>query len=305
MRIVIPGGSGFLGRALSRRLAKDGHTVVVLTRDALAPREPGFVRYASWTPDGTAGAWAREFDGADAVINMAGAGIADKRWTSARKQVLRQSRVLSTRSVVAAIRAMSVKPAVLIQGSGAGYYGSFDIGPTLDESSPPGSDFLGVLCVAWEAEAQPAAAVGVRVVFARTSPVLARGEGALAKMVPPFKLFVGGPLGTGRQIMAWIHIDDWVAMTVWALNNAEVAGPVNFTAPHPVSNAEFSQSLGRALGRPSWLAVPAPALRLLVGEMADAALLRGARVVPTRALTLGYKFKYERIDEAMRAAIDG
>ncbi|HXT70503.1 MAG TPA: TIGR01777 family oxidoreductase [Vicinamibacterales bacterium] len=303
MRIVIAGGTGFLGSALSRRLAKDGHTVVVLTRDSLAPREPGLVRYASWTPDGNAGAWARELDGADAIVNLAGAGIADKRWSASRKQLLRQSRILSTRSLVNAIRVMTKRPTVMIQGSAEGYYGAFETGPTIDESFPPGSDFLANLCAAWEAEAQPVAALGVRLVLARTSVVLSRNGGALKKMIPPFKAFVGGPLGTGKQFFSWIHLDDWVGLNAWAIGNPEASGPINFTAPGPVTNGEFSHALARALGRPCWLPVPPFALRIIVGEMAGAALLLGHRILPTRAITLGYKFQYERIDEAMAAAV--
>jgi uncharacterized protein (TIGR01777 family) len=304
MRIVIAGGSGFLGSALSTRLAKDGHTIVVLSRDGGAAGASDGVRYARWTPHGEAGSWSKELDGADAVVNLAGAGIADKRWSESRKRVLLQSRLLSTRSLVNAVRSLSPRPGVLIQASGEGYYGSFpDDGPTLDESSPPGSDFLAGLCVAWEREAEPVARLGVRLVIARTTVVLSKDGGALPKMIPPFKMFIGGPLGSGRQIMSWIHIDDWVGMMEWAIGNSAVSGPINLSSPNAVTSAEFSRALGRALYRPSWIPVPGFALRLIVGEMADEALLRGHRVVPARALQLGYKFRYERIDEAMVAAM--
>ena len=209
MRVVIAGGSGFLGRALSSRLAKDGHAVVVLTRDGLAPRSPGLVRYAEWTPNGESGAWARELDGADAIVNLAGAGIADKRWTAARKRVLRDSRILSTRSLVQAVRAFSRRPSTFLQQSAEGYYGAFDAGPDLDESSPAGRDFLARLCADWEAEAQPVAVRGCRLAVLRSAVVLARDAGALPKMVLPFRFFAGGPLGSGRQWLSWIHIDDW------------------------------------------------------------------------------------------------
>lgn len=302
MRIVIAGGSGFLGSALSRRLATAGHSVVVLTRDGLAPRAPGLVRYAAWTPDGETGTWARELDGADAVVNLAGASLAGKRWTASRKRVLRDSRILSTRSLVRAIHSVSGPPTAFIQGSALGFYGAFENGPTLDERSPAGSDFLATLCVEWEAEARPLEAAG-RVVYLRTGLALSKHGGALAKMITPFRMFVGGPVGSGRHYMPWIHLDDWVGVTMWALESASVSGPINGTAPNPVRNAEFAQALGRALHRPSWFAVPPPMLRLLFGEMTDAMLLRGACVVPTRALELGYVFRYERIDEAMRAAV--
>ena len=301
MRIIIAGGSGFLGQALSTRLAQDGHAIVILTRDALEARAPGLVRYAGWTPNGETGLWAHELDGADAVVNLAGANIADKRWTRARKRVLRNSRVLSTRSLVAAVRAASRRPGVFLQGSAAGFYGAFDNGPELDESSPPGSDFLSRLTVEWEAEAQPASAVGCRLVYLRTGVVLSTAGGAMPKMAPPFKAFVGGPLGSGRQYLSWIHLDDYVGMASWTLGNPAVSGAINLTAPHPATNAEFSRALGRALHRPSFFHVPGFVLRLIVGEMADDTLLRGQRVLPKRARELGYRFMYEDIAPALQS----
>lgn len=307
MRIVIAGGSGFLGSVLSQRLAGDGHSVVVLTRGGRTDEPPsagdGLIRYSSWKPDGSVGIWSDELYGADALINLAGAGIADKRWSESRKKLLRDSRILSTRSLVNALRTLNRRPPVMIQGSAEGYYGSFETGPVLDERAPAGTDFLGKLCVEWEAEARPVTELGVRLVYARTSVVLSKDGGALEKMMPPFKMFVGGPLGSGRQYLSWIHIDDWVGLMVWALGCLEATGPINYAAPDPVTNAEFSRALGRALGRPSWLPVPGFALKIIVGEMAEPALLLGHRVFPARALELGYKFKYPKIDEAMRAAV--
>src|SRR5262245_57789560 len=273
MRIVIAGGSGFLGTALSARLAKDGHAVVTLTRNATEARSPGLVRYAEWTPNGDTGPWAREIDGADAVINLAGAGLADKRWTAARKRVLRDSRVNSARSLLGAMRAASRAPSVFMQASGVGYYGAFIDGPELDETASPGDDFLASLCVAWEAEAQPATAMGCRVIWLRSAVVLSLHGGALPKMLLPFRLLVGGPLGSGSQYLTWIHLDDWTGMVTWALNNPSVAGPLNVSAPHPVTNADFSAAVGRAIHRPHWIAVPPLALRLVVAEMASIPLL--------------------------------
>ena len=304
MRIVITGGSGFLGSSLSTRLAKDGHAIVVLTRDNAGSRTSGGIRYAHWTPNGEAGSWAQEIEGAGAIVNLAGASIAGKRWSADRKQILERSRILSTRSLVNAVQACSRRPGVLIQQSAKDYYNSFpEDGPTLDESSPPGSDFLARLCVAWEREAEPVTRLGVRLVIARTTLVLSKEGGALPRMIPPFKMFVGGPLGSGRQIMSWIHLDDWTGMVAWAIQNPAVTGPINLSSPHAVTNAEFSRALGRALSRPSWIPVPGFVLRLIVGEMADEALLRGQRVMPARAMQLGYKFLHEQIDDAMKAAV--
>lgn len=303
MKIVIAGGSGFLGRALTARLATDGHQVIVLSRGKPGLTEPSGVCFVDWSPNGKTGGWANAIHGADAVINLAGAGIADKRWNAARKQLLRDSRVLSTRSLVDALRVDAGRPSVFIQGSAVGYYGAFDDGPELTESSPPGSDFLGQMCVAWEREADPLTELGCRVVVLRTGIVLSRSGGALAKMLLPFRLFAGGPLGSGRQVMSWIHLDDWIAMVIWALEHASISGPINATAPNPVTNAEFSRAIGRAIHRPSWAPVPGFMLQLIVGEFANDGLMRGQRVQPARALALGYKFRYERIDDAMRAAV--
>jgi uncharacterized protein len=312
MRIVIAGGSGFLGSALSHRFRRARHDVVVLTRDGDSSRHKGSrdaesraVRYAHWTPNGETGDWAKEVDGADAVVNLAGAGIADKRWSAARKRLLWNSRILSTKSLVGALRAVAQRPAVLIQGSAAGYYGAFENGPKIDESSPPGSDFLAQLCVAWEAEALPAESLGCRLVLTRSSVVLSRDGGALPRMMLPFTLFAGGPLGSGRQVMSWIHIDDWVEMMFWAIEKSSVAGPINVTAPEPVTNLDFSRALGRAMHRPSWLPVPGFALRWIVGEMANDALLLGHRILPKRAQELGYVFRHPGVDGALASAVRG
>jgi uncharacterized protein (TIGR01777 family) len=246
----------------------------------------------------------RELDGADGVVNLAGAGIADKRWSAPRKQQLRQSRTDSTRALVEAIGAATRRPAVFLSGSAIGFYGPQpEDGPSLDESAPPGSDFLSTLAVDWETEAQAAAALGCRVVILRTGVVLARDGGALQKLIPPFTLFGGGPLGSGRQVLSWIHRTDWIELVVWLLRREEAVGVFNATAPQPVTNAEFSTALGKALGRPSWLPVPAFALKAIVGEMAGPALLSGQRVIPKHALVEGFTFQYSDIQSAMNAAL--
>ena len=303
MRIVIAGGSGFLGRPLAERLAASGHQVVVLTRKSTSPHSPS-VRSVTWDPDGDAdGEWALEIDGAGAIVNLAGAGIADKRWTDERKVELKESRVLSTRSLVSAVRQAKSRPGVFIQGSAVGYYGTQAGSQELDESYPPGSDFLGELAVLWEATAHPVTALGCRLVVARSGVVLARDGGALKKLALPFKLFAGGPIASGRQYVSWIHRDDWIDLVLWALTTPTVSDAVNASAPSPVTNAEFSTAIGHALMRPSWLPVPGFALRLLVGQMAGPMLIEGQRVIPTRTQALGFRFKYPTIDEAAKQAL--
>lgn len=302
MKIVIAGGSGFLGQPLAHDLLAKGHEVVVLTRGT--SRVADGIRYVAWEASGEPGAWGSVIDGADAVVNLAGAGIADRRWSAARKQVLRGSRVDATRALVAAMRSASVRPQVFLTGSAIGFYGPQpEDGPALDESAPPGSDFLSTLAVDWEAEAHPASALGCRVIIIRTGVVLAREGGALQKLIPPFRFFVGGPIGSGRQVMSWIHRTDWVELVVWLLRHEQAAGVYNATAPEPATNAEFSRALGAALGRPSWLPVPGFALKLIVGEMAGPALLAGQRVVPRRALDAGFTFQFPEITAAMRDAV--
>jgi len=308
MKIVIAGGSGFLGRALSARLEADAHDVVVLTRRAVAGS--GRIRYVTWQPDGTApppdagqpAGWAREVENADAIVNLAGEGIADRRWTTSRKRALLDSRVHSTRSLIAAIRAASERPQTFVQASGVGYYGVAG-DDVLDESSPPGSDFLAGLCMNWEAEARAVEALGCRLTIIRNGVVLARHGGALKRMLPPFMLFVGGPIADGRQYFSWIALDDWTGLVAWVLTTTTVSGALNGAAPEPVTNAQFSKALGRAVHRPSWLTVPGFALRLLVGELADYGLITGQRVVPKRAQSLGFEFKYPGIDAALVEAV--
>jgi uncharacterized protein (TIGR01777 family) len=300
MKIVLAGGSGFLGTALSSQLIAGGHEVVVLTRkaglatDNLRRTSPAFV---TWTPDGQTGAWAKDLAGAGAVVNLAGESIAARRWSPAQKERLRQSRLLATRSLTAAIRALQTPPPVFVSGSAVGYYG--DRGEeTITEASAPGTDFLAKLCTEWEAAAAEAAAV-TRVAFVRTGIVLDRREGALAKMLLPFQLFAGGPLGSGRQYMPWIHKEDWARLVASIIQNDGARGAVNATAPAPVTNAEFSRALGHALKRPSFMPAPAFALRLALGEMADALLLSGQRALPARAADLGFAFKFNNVSEAL------
>jgi uncharacterized protein (TIGR01777 family) len=293
MKVVIAGGSGFLGTALVERLKADRHEVRVLSR---RPRGPHDI---AWTPDGTAGAWASALDDADAVVNLAGESIASGRWTTARKARIRDSRLQATRSLVAAMQRAARPPSVFISGSAVGYYGPRGEEP-VTEHTPPGDDFLATVCRDWEAEARRAADF-TRLVLLRTGIVLAREGGALPPMALPFKLFAGGPVGSGRQYQPWIHRDDWVTMTAWSLRTAAVMGPLNVTAPNPVTNREFAQTLGRVLGRPAFMPAPAIAMKLVLGEMAEALLLTGARVIPAQAQASGFHFQFPTLEPALRA----
>jgi uncharacterized protein (TIGR01777 family) len=301
MNIVIAGGSGFLGTALTQALVADGHDVTILTRQNPPPAARPHVSSVFWTPNGSSGGWATSVNGADAVINLAGESIAAKRWSDAQKQKLRDSRLHATRSLTTAIRESARAPATFISGSAVGYYG--DRGEeTLTEASPPGHDFLAELAKQWEAAAIDVANV-TRVALIRTGIVLDREGGALPKMLPPFKMFVGGPLGSGTQYMPWIHKEDWVRLVSWTLTHEGARGPLNATSPVPVTNAEFSKALGRVLKRPSLLPAPGFALRIALGEMADALLLSGQRALPVRATDLGFSFRYANIDEALASVL--
>jgi hypothetical protein len=299
MNVVIAGSTGLLGAALRAALVGAGHQVTVLTRrpGARGASDDGS-RIVGWVPDGTVGAWSSALDGADAVVNLAGESIAADRWTPARKARILDSRVRATRSLVAAMRQVAASPPVLVSASAQGYYGDRGDDP-LPEESAAGHDFLADVCVRWEAEARAAEDVA-RVVRLRTGIVLAAGGGALPRMTLPFRLFAGGPLGSGRQFMSWIHLEDWVAMARWALANVRVAGPLNVAVPVAVRNADFARAVGRALGRPSWASAPALALRVAVGEMAGPLLLSSIRLVPSRALALGYPFRFTDLDGALR-----
>ena len=293
MKVVVAGGTGFLGAPLVSRLTSEGHDVRVLSRRARGPRD------ISWTPDGTAGPWASALDDADAVINLAGESIAAGRWTSARKASIHDSRILATRSLVAAIEKSPRRASVFLSGSAVGYYGPHGDEP-VTEQTPPGDDFLATVCREWEAAAMRAAGP-TRVVLLRTGIVLARDGGALPQMALPFKLFAGGPVGSGRQYQPWIHRNDWITMTAWALRTTAVTGPLNITAPNPVTNREFAQTLGRVLRRPAFMPAPGFALRLALGEMADALLLTGARVIPAHAQALGFHFEFPTLEPSLQS----
>lgn len=298
--IVIAGGTGFLGRPLATSLAADGHRVTVLTRRPSSDITSASMAHLEWHPEDEPGPWTKVLDGADAVINLVGESIASGRWTARRKVQLVQSRLRATRRLADAVTAATNPPAVFVSASAIGYYG--DRGDqVLREASAPGSDFLASLCVQWEREAMRADSPRTRVALVRTGIVLDPTGGALAKMLPPFKMFVGGPLGSGRQYMSWIHLTDWVRLVRWMIGTDRAAGPINATAPAPVTNREFSKALATALHRPSLLPAPAFALRALLGEMAGPLLLASQRVIPARAQELGFEFSYRQLQPALHA----
>jgi hypothetical protein len=290
MRIVITGGTGFLGTALVDRLRTLGHVVTVLTR---RPRSQGQVE---WSPGGSPVALTRALDGVDAVINLAGAPI-DRRWTKAHKRELWESRVTLTRVLVDAMQRASPVPGTLISGSAIGIYGNRG-DESLTEASTTGTGFLASLGEAWEKEAL-AAAPRTRVVLLRTGIALDKDGGALPKMALPFRFLVGGPVGSGRQYLSWIHRSDWVSMVSWALTNTAVSGPLNVTAPHPATNREFARTLGRAMRRPALMPAPEFALRAILGEMADM-IVHGQRVLPAKAHELGFGFSSPLLEPALR-----
>jgi uncharacterized protein (TIGR01777 family) len=296
MKLMIAGASGFIGSMLVQRLLQRGDALLLLSRQARSSTAGPNTKWLVWEP-GKSGPWEEAMEGADGVINLAGEGIAERRWTEQRKERLRASRIESTRALVSAMARAKSKPQFLINASAVGYYGSRG-DETLTEESASGKDYLAQVCVAWETEAKKAQDLGVRVTLLRTGIVLAKGKGALAKMVTPFKLFVGGALGSGQQWMPWIHIEDEIGLVLFLMENAKAQGSFNATAPNPVTMEEFCQGLGKVLNRPAWASVPASLLTLLLGEMADV-VLGSQRALPKAAEKLGFNFKHPTITEAL------
>jgi uncharacterized protein (TIGR01777 family) len=293
MKILVTGASGLVGTALGLTLAKAGHTVCRLVRPQSAAGEGANEGFAvAWNP--VTGELGGAGVGADAVVNLAGASIADGRWSKQRKELLRTSRIDTTRALVNALAKMNARPSVLVSASAIGVYG--DRGDeTLTEESRPGTDFLAGLAQEWEAEALKAEALGIRVVLARIGIILAREGGALPKMMLPFKFGAGGRLGSGKQWMSWVTLEDVVGILRFAIENNSARGPINIVSPQPLQNAEFTEILAKAMHRPALFPAPAFALRLALGEMADALLLSSQRVLPQAIEKLGYKFLYPNL----------
>ncbi|MFG2130482.1 TIGR01777 family oxidoreductase [Streptomyces sp. NPDC048751] len=293
-RIAVAGASGLIGSALVRSLTADGHEVVRLVRGA--PRGPDEVR---WDPE-RGSVDAAGLTGCDAVVNLAGAGVGDRRWTEAYKKRVRDSRVLGTAALAGAVASLDEPPRVFVNGSAMGFYGETG-DREVDESAPPGEGFLPSLCVEWEGAAAPAREAGARTVFTRTGLVVARGGGAWGKLFPLFQAGLGGRLGDGRQYWSYISLHDEVAAIRHLLDRDDLSGPFNLTAPRPLTNREITEAMGRVLHRPTLFAVPAPVLRGVLGEMAGD-VLGSQRVLPTRLLGSGFTFAFPGIEDAIRAA---
>ena len=305
MKFAITGATGFVGSRLVERLQAAGNQVLVLTRNPTAAQKvfpksafPN-LEITAYTPT-ESGPWQQAIALCDGVVNLAGEPIAEGRWTPERKQEILKSRQLGTQKIVEAIAMANPKPSVLVNASAIGYYGTSETA-TFDETSPAGADFLAQVCQAWEAESQKVTATGTRLVILRLGIVLGKG-GAIAKMTTPFKLFAGGPIGTGRQWFSWIHREDLVNLILLALTRPDIEGVLNATAPNPVRMTQFSQIMGQVLKRPSWLPVPGFALEALLGDGAMV-VLEGQQVLPKRALAYSFDYQYPTVKQALETIL--
>ncbi len=302
MKVAITGATGFVGSRLVERLQKQGMKILVLTRNTASARRlfPANVypdvEIIAYTPTAS-GSWQNEIANCQGIVNLAGSPISEGRWTTERKQEILNSRKLTTQKIVEAIANSSTKPKVLVNASAIGYYGTSETA-TFDENSPSSNDFLSEVCQVWETEAQKVTDSNVRLVILRFGIVLGMG-GALGKMITPFKLFAGGPIGSGEQWFSWIHLDDMVGLILYALTNSEMSGVYNGTAPKPVRMAELSTTMGKVMNRPSWLPVPAFAIEAMLGDGAVVAL-EGQKVLPKRTLESGFKYQYSDLEPALK-----
>lgn len=296
MQIVIAGGTGFLGFPLTAALIGDGHRIAVLSRST-APKVPTGATAVQWDVD-AAGTWSAWIDEADVVINLTGESIAGRRWTAAQKTRIEESRLTATRALVGVIRSVRKPPSLLLSGSAVGFYGPCG-DQVVTEETGAGHDFLAAVCRRWEGAAAEATSAVTRVVCIRTGLVLEKDGGALQPMLRPFRLGLGGRLGSGRQYWPWIHRRDWIEMVRFIIARPEIVGAINATAPNPVTNHTFTKELGRVLHRPTLFPVPALALRVLLGEMAGPLILSGQRAVPAKAQQFGFTFAFPELGKAL------
>jgi uncharacterized protein len=301
MRVIISGGTGLIGKPLCAALVAEGHEVIVLTRNpATVKALPAGVHLTAWNGK-TAAGWSHLVDGAGALINLAGEGIADGRWSDERKQRILDSRVQAGQAMVQAIQAAAQKPGVLIQASAVGYYGPRG-DEIITEEASPGGDFLARVCFAWEASTAAVTQLGLRRPILRTGIVFSNEGGAFPKLVLPFRLYAGGPIGNGKQWYPWIHIEDQVRAILFLLQHESASGPFNLSGPHPVTSKELAVALGKVLGRPAIMPTPGFALQTVFGEMSTV-LLDGQRAVPQHLQQIGFTFKYPTVEEALRALL--
>ncbi|MEX2116062.1 MAG: TIGR01777 family oxidoreductase [Bacteroidota bacterium] len=293
MNIILAGGTGLIGTHIVQRLKQGGNTVSILSRKA----GPGLVAWDAVH----SGPWENSIDGADAVINLTGESVGAGRWSTRQKERIRNSRIEATQAIVEAIRKSVKKPRVLVNASAVGYYGHVEDGD-VTENAPAGSDFLGQTCALWESEARKAEQWGVRVVMMRTGFVIGKDSDAFKRMQLPFKLFAGGPFGSGKQWFPWIHIDDVAAGYIFAIEQSALAGPVNLSAPNPVRVRELATELGHTLHRPSFMPAPAFALKIILGEMSDL-LLNGQKMIPAKLLQQGFTFRFPVLSAALANAV--
>jgi len=294
-RIVVSGGTGYIGSALVKHLVGRGDAVTVLTRGAARDGNP---RHVTWDPYHVQD-WAKALDGADAVVHLTGERAVGARYTEAVKRRIYDSRIVTTQNVVAALARANAKPRVLVSCSAVGYYGNRSAAERVDETSPPGDDFLARLCVDWEAASEKARDLGIRVVNPRMGVVFGPGDGPLKTMALPFKFFAGGKLGSGEQGMSWIHLDDAVRALTLCVDEDSMPAKVNICSPNPASNAQVSEALAKALRRPNWFTVPKVALKALFGEGADT-ILTGQYAVPGVLSDLGFRFEHALVGDSMK-----
>ncbi len=298
MKILMTGGTGFVGSQLTSRLIQDGHEVTILTRSEKKPEEGGAgISYLRGDPT-QKGPWQEAIRNHDVVINLAGASIFSK-WTEKHKKAIRESRVHTTRNIVEAIPSVPEKPFTLLSTSAVGYYG-FHGDEELFEESPPGNDFLARIAVEWEAEAIKAREKGARVVITRFGIVMGEKGGALSQMIPLFKKYIGGPIGSGKQWFSWIHIKDLAEAFAFMIKHPEISGPVNLCSPNPVRNKDLAKALGKALHKPSFMPAPGFMIKLVLGEFGSV-ILEGQKVIPKKLLESGFFFQYADMDKALQS----